>query len=143
MSGFLIDTNVASELFRLTPDNPVKRWMDLVEETLISISVLTIGELRKGATGARDPLRRAALQAWLQTDLRPRFTGRIPAVDDQIAERWGVLAGEAKLQGQTIHPIDGLLAASALHHGLTLVTRNVRDMRLVAGLPVLNPWDRT
>lgn len=139
MSGFLLDTNCISELTRSHPDPPVLAWMQAAHEDLLFLSVLTLGEIRKGVAGLPQGKRRAQLEAWLELDLRARFAGRILAIDSQIADRWGLLTAEAKRKGRPLSAIDGLLAATALHHNLTIVSRNVNDFT-PAHVSVLNPW---
>ncbi|HTW32861.1 MAG TPA: PIN domain-containing protein [Candidatus Sulfotelmatobacter sp.] len=80
------------------------------------------------------------METWLETDLRPRFSGRILPIDEPIAHRWGLLAAQAKLKGITLSAIDGLLAATAIHHNLIIVSRNVSDFANTHA-PVLNPWE--
>lgn len=103
------------------------------------LSVLTIGEIRKGISSLPSGNRRALLESWLGNDLVMRFTDRILSIDFGIAERWGLLSAQAKLSGVLLPVIDSLLAATALHHNLTFVTRNTSDVKL-AGLGVFNPW---
>jgi predicted nucleic acid-binding protein len=140
MSGFLLDTNCISELVRPKPEPRVMEWMEAADERLLYLSVLTLGEIRKGAAALVQGKRRTHLETWLETDLQARFSGRIVPVDSAIADRWGVLAADAKLAGKTLAIIDGLLAATAIHHNLTVVSRNAGDFR---GIPVqvLNPWN--
>lgn len=139
MSGFLLDTNCISELVRVKPDPLVLQWMEAADETLLYLSVLTLGEIRKGVAGLPQSKRRTHLETWLELELRSRFSGRILGIDAPVADRWGLLAAEAKHKGRPLSAIDGLLAASALHHNLTIVSRNISDF---AGtqVPVLNPW---
>ena len=139
MTGFLLDTNVISELARPRPDLKVVSWIEAVEEDRLFLSVLTLGEIRKGIAGLTDASRRAAIENWLEKAVRPRFAGRILSVDEAVAERWGIVSAAASRAGAPVPAIDGLLAASALHHDLTLVTRNAPDVA-GAGVPVLNPW---
>lgn len=139
MSGFLLDTNVVSELVRPRPDPQVAAWIQATPEGLLHLSVLTLGEIQKGVTLVASSARRAALQAWLDADLPVRFSGRILPVDASIAARWGALSGLAQARGIPLPVIDGLLAATALQHHLTLVTRSVRDLAPTR-VPVLNPW---
>lgn len=100
------------------------------------LSVLTLGEIRKGIEGAVDEGRRQVLRDWMEIDLPTFFMGRILSVDAAVADRWGRLIAAA---GRALPAIDSLLAATALEHDLVLVTRNVKDF---AGLPVqlFNPW---
>ena len=139
MSGFLLDTNCISELIRANPDPLVLAWIQAAREDLLFLSVLTLGEIRKGVAGLLQGKRRAQLEAWLELDLQARFAGRVLAIDSQIADRWGLLTADAKRKGKPLSAIDGLLAATALHHNLTIVSRNVSDFT-PAHVPVLNPW---
>jgi toxin FitB len=134
--SFLLDTNVVSELARKNADRRVIAWARSVDRTDLHLSVLTLGEISKGAVrlGRRDAARGAAFAQWLD-GLRQIYIDRIIAVDGEIAEAWGRLAAS-----RSIPVIDALLAATALVRGLTLVTRNVRDIADL-GTAVLNPWD--
>lgn len=140
MPGFLLDTNVISELMKPRPSRHVIAWTDETPEALMHLSVITIGEVRKGIELLRDDdPRRAALQSWLDRDVRIRFAGRLLAFDDEVAERWGQLEAIAKKRRLTLPTIDAQLAATALHHGLTFVTRNTADIT-PTGVPVFDPW---
>ncbi len=134
--SYLIDTNVLSELRRRSPDPDVVAWFEGRRTQTLYLSVLTIGELRKGIDGLTDDPRKHALLDWLQTDLPQFFAGRVLPIDVRIADRWGQLAAR---EGRPLPTIDSLLAATALAHGLTLVTRNLRDFQF-PGLEVLDPW---
>ena len=139
MNGFLLDTNVISELVKPTPDAKVVAWVEQTGENLLFLSVLTLGEIRKGIAAVRSETRRSRLESWLETELRARFAGRILPVDEAVADRWGSLSAMAAAVGKPVPVVDGLLAATALHHNLTFVTRNTSD---VAGTGVgsLNLW---
>lgn len=140
MSGFLLDTNVISELLRLRPEKKVVEWVEATDEKLIYLSVLTIGEIRKGINLHPDGGRRARLEAWLASEVRARFLDRILPIDDAVAERWGLLTAKARLeQNHQLPVVDGLLAATAQHHDLILVTRNVGDVA-PTGVQLFNPW---
>jgi predicted nucleic acid-binding protein len=139
MSGFLLDTNCISELVRPKPEPRVLDWMEAADEATLYLSVLTVGEIRKGVAGLAQGKRRTQLETWLEVDLRTRFSGRIMPVDGAIADRWGLLTAEAKRKGNPLSVIDGLLAATALHHNLTVVSRNASDFSNTH-VPVLNPW---
>lgn len=134
--SWLIDTNVLSELRRKAPDGHVVRWVSQQPANTLYLSVLTLGEIRKGVEALADVKRRETLIDWLEIDLPAYFAGRILPVVSAVADRWGRLQAQA---GRPVPAIDSLLAATAAHHGMTLVTRNVRDFD---GLPVplLNPW---
>ncbi len=140
MSGFLLDTNCVSELVRVKPEPRVMEWMEAADEALLYLSVLTLGEIRKGLAGLAQSKRRTHLETWLEVELQTRFSGRILAIDATVADRWGLLAAQAKARGQSLPIIDGLLAATALHHNLTVVSRNVSDFRN-AQVQALNPWE--
>ena len=140
MSGFLVDTNCVSELVRVKPEPRVMEWFDIADEGSLYLSVLTLGEIRKGLANFPQGKRRTHLEKWLDVELRARFAGRLLPVDEEVANRWGLLAARAKQKGKPVAIIDGLLAATALHYNLTLVTRNTGDFA-EAQVPVLNPWE--
>lgn len=139
MSGYLLDTNCISELVRVKPEPSVMMWVEATDEALLHLSVLTLGEIRKGLAGLPHGRRRTHLETWLEVELRARFAGRILPIDAAVADRWGLLAASAKGEGKTLSIIDGLLAATALHHNLAVVTRNVSDFASTQ-VQVLNPW---
>jgi predicted nucleic acid-binding protein len=141
MTGFLLDTNVVSELVKPRPAQSVVKWVDSTDENLLFLSVLTLGEIRKGIAGLVKRGRRGALETWLETSLRSRFAGRILAVDEAVADRWGALSAAAAAAGAPVPGIDGLLAATALQHNLTLVTRDAADVARTGAL-VFNPFDK-
>ena len=141
MSSVLLDTNVISEYSRTkAPDERVRTWVDSQPEGSLHLSVLTLGEIRKGATLLPPSNKRQQLERWLETELPARFQNRLLPIDEKIAELWGVMAGQAQLKGITLAIIDGLVAATAIHHKLDIVTRNVRDFS-VWGVSVVNPWE--
>jgi len=141
MNGYLLDTNVVSEYARKSPPHPnVKRWVDAQVEDELYLSVLTLGEIRKGTTLLPTGDRRTQLQKWLEIDLPTRFVNRVLPVDADIADVWGVMSAQAQIKGIALGIVDGLLAATARHHSLTLATRNVKDFRNW-GISPLNPWD--
>ncbi len=137
--NFLLDTCVISELTRPKPDQRVVRWIQSESETKLYLSVLTIGEIRKGIERLQVSHKRSQIEAWLNRDLRLRFSGRIVSVDDEVAERWGLESARAQQSGRPLPVIDGLLAATGLVHGMTVVTRNTEDMQQT-GVRLLNPW---
>jgi len=139
MTGFLLDTNCISEVVRLKPDPHVMAWIEAAEEGLLYLSVLTLGEIRKGLAALPQGKRRSRLETWLEVELQARFSGRILSIDAAVADRWGLLAA-AKIKGKPLSAIDGLLAATAIHHNLTIVSRNVGDFTNTQA-PVVNPWE--
>ena len=132
----LLDTCVVSEASKPRESAEVRRWLSGQQPTLLHISALSIGELCHGAGRLGDGKRKRELEQWI-VKLREDFGGRILAVDDVVAERWG----ELRVSYPTAPTVDSQIAATALVHGLTLVTRNVRDFRF-PGLAVFNPWTK-
>lgn len=140
MSGFLLDTNIPSETVRLRPEPCVTDWISGQANETLFLSVITIGELRRGFITAPDPQRRPRLERWLKTELLLWFDGRILPVTKEIADRWGVIDGTCQLHGTPANTADGIIAATALEHGLTVVTRNVKDFGMF-GVPLFYPWE--
>ena len=134
--SYLIDTKVISELRRKQPDANVVAWFERRTPQSLFLSVLTLGEIRKGIERLIDAKRRQILVDWLQVELPTFFLGRVLSVDAPVADRWGRLQGEAS---RSLPAIDGLLAATALQHDLTLVTQNVKDFQDL-GVNIVNPW---
>ena len=141
MSGFLLDTNIISELVKPKPEANVTEWVENTDESLLYLSVLTLGEIRRGIAALPQSRRRATLEAWLDKDLRARFEGRILVIDQEVADRWGLLTSAARNSGMVLPVIDGLLAATALEHNLTLVTRDTGQIPSM-GVAVFNPWEK-
>jgi toxin FitB len=141
MSGFLVDTNVLSEFNRRGDPSPlVQQWLEAAEPTSLYISVLTLAEIRFGVERLPPSRRRTQLEEWLDRDLPAWFADRVLSIDRSVAHRWGVLRAQAESKGRPLPVVDGLLAATALEHGLLIVSRNVDDFACV-GLAVINPWD--
>lgn len=140
MTGYLLDTNCVSELVCPKPEPRVIEWVDAADEATLYLSVLTLGEIRKGVASLPPSKRRTRLEGWLEVDLPARFSGRIVPIDAAISDRWGSISAEAKRKGKILPVIDGLLAATALHHNLTVVSRNGSDFKQSL-VRVLNPWD--
>ena len=139
MTGFLLDTNVLSEFSRAgEPDEHVDRWLKTTAEETLFASVLTFAEIRLGIELLPAGKRRTQLEQW-QDDLVASFEMRLFPVTKGIADRWAVLSAQTQRQGITLANIDGLIAATALEHDLTLVTRNVKDFTGVE-VPLFNPW---
>ena len=139
MIGFLVDSNLISELLRPKPHPGVLQWLGNTQEDLLYISVLTLGEIRRGISSLPDNRRRSKLEAWLNRDLVLRFSNRILSIDLAVAERWGRIAGGAPARHSPLPVIDGLLAATALHHDLTVVTRNTAHFA-TWDVPFFDPW---
>jgi len=139
LSGFLLDTNVISELLRPRPAVGVTRWLNSVDEQKLFLSALTIGEIQKGISLLQQSRRRDTLESWLKVDLPLRFGPRIISVNEATAIRWGRASADAQLRGTPLSAVDGLIASTALEYGLTLVTRNVKDFA-GTGVALVNPW---
>ena len=139
MNGFLADTNVPSELTRPNPDPRVAAFLKEAGRERVYVSALTLGEMRKGVASLPIGKRRTALEEWMEGGMRPWFAGRILPVTETIAERWGLLAADVKQRGIGLSVVDGLIAATAIEHDLTLVTRNVKDFS-ETGVSIVNPW---
>jgi len=142
VSAFLLDTNVISELIKPKPEPKVTTWIDGTDEELLFLSVLTLGEIRKGVVLLPRSARRNSLEAWLSKELPIRFSNRILSVDQEVADRWGNLSGLTSARGVHVGVIDGLLAATAIEHNLTMVTRDTRDVA-ATGVALFNPWTDT
>ena len=140
MKGFLLDTNIPSEMLRPRPDPNVADWVKRQANETLFVSVVTMGELRRGITLlAEQSRRRAELEQMIHEKVPSWFQDRILPVTRIIAERWGVLDGERQLAGRPMNIADGMIAATALEHDLTVVTRNVKDFEGL-GVTVFSPW---
>jgi toxin FitB len=139
MSGFLLDTNIPSELVRTQPEPQVTAWVTAQDLDSLFLSVVSFGELRKGITIMPPGKRKAELLVWLDADLPELFSGRVLPMTQAIAERWGVLEGQRQLMGRPLNVPDAQIAATALEHDLTVVTRNMKDFEDL-GVTILNPW---
>ena len=133
--NFLLDTNVISEVRRTRPDARVLSWLKHADPTTLCISVLTLGEIAKGAarSAMRDRAQAAVYYQWLDI-VRSDYADRTVAIDTEISEAWAQLAAK-----RTFPVIDGLLAATALVRGMTFVTRDTRDIA-GTGVSIVNPW---
>jgi predicted nucleic acid-binding protein len=136
---FLLDTNVVSKQIRPRRDPGVERFLAVVDESSVFLSVVTIGELRDGVERLRPGPKRDELDLWLAFAVPVRFNGRIVPISLEIAEVWGRLAARQHRTGYVMDTADGYIAATAFVHGLTVVTRNARDFEPL-GISVLNPW---
>lgn len=137
--NYLLDTNVLSEVQRPKPDANVLAWLDQADEDRTYLSVITVGEIARGVAQLDEGKRKAALQLWLDLDLPARFGNRLLPIDRETAVIWGQLMAEAKRVGRGLPVMDGWIAASAVRHGFTLVTRNARDFAGIE-LGLLDPW---
>ncbi len=137
--NYLLDTCVVSELIKAKSDKNVIDWIETIEEEHLFLSVLTLGEIEKGIARLPLSLRKSNLKTWLEQDLVLRFENRILNITPEIARYWGNLQGELEKQGKPMPIVDGLIATTALVHGLILVTRNVSDVER-SGVSIINVW---
>jgi predicted nucleic acid-binding protein len=135
---FLLDTCVLSELWKPIPSAEVVAWLEHAVQEDLHLSVLTLGEIQRGVAKLTRGKRSRQLAA-LFLELRERFAPNTLPITAEIALRWGELSGSAARRGRPLHPVDGLLSATALEHDLTVVTRNGSDFAMT-GVPLLNPW---
>jgi len=136
--SFLLDTCLLSELTRPKPHPNVIRWFEAQDSAALFVSVLTIGEIEKGIAALSTGRKKVALSGWLAT-LRSTYGDRLLPIDAAIAAIWGRIAARVDRDGGTLAVVDGLIAATALHHGYTVVTRNVGDFQKT-GVALLNAW---
>lgn len=137
MNRYLFDTNILSETTRKKPNPDVVKWLKTVPISSSYISVLTIGELRKGIDKVADPKKKINLLSWLEQKVLTQFNDQILNINVEVADRWGRMCAEVN---QPLPGIDSLLAATALHFDMTLVTRNLKDFN-IPSLQVFNPWE--
>jgi toxin FitB len=137
--SFLLDTCVISELVASQPNPTVVGWVDGVDEEKLFLSVITIGEIKRGIQKLADSTRRSALSMWLEDDLLLRFRGRILPIDIAVMLVWGLLVADLEKRGRPLPAIDSLIAATCLRAKLDLVTRNEGDFAH-SGVTMINPW---
>lgn len=135
--SYLLDTNVLSETIKFTPNQSVLNWFQSVPSESLYISVITIGEIRKGIEKLEAGSKKEKILTWLEHSLPDWFEGRILPIDFDVSDRWGYIIGNSE---KTFSSIDSLIAATAMIHNLKLVTRNVSDFP-IPGLEVINPWN--
>ena len=138
--NYLIDTCVISELVKTKPDLRVAQWIRSQDEESLFLSVITIGEIQKGISKLPDGRKKKQqLQNWLNNELQERFKDRILEITIEIARVWGQVLGACEKKGVTLPAIDSLIASQGIFHKMTIVTRNVSDMK-PSGVQLFNPW---
>jgi tRNA(fMet)-specific endonuclease VapC len=137
--NYLLDTNVISELVARQPNPNVTAWIQSIDENFLHLSVITIGEIKKGVEKLPDSARKEALQEWLAHDLVQRFERRLLAIDADVMLIWGELTAQLEGSGRVLPAMDSLIAALALSGDFTLVTRNTGDFD-GTGVKTFNPW---
>lgn len=135
---YILDTCVVSEFTRPKPEPRVTAWVGAVPEDELAVSALTLGEARFGIARMTPGRRQGELARWLEL-IERQFAPRVLGVDHDVARRWATVRAAAATRGRTIPVVDGLIAATALHHGLAVVTRNHADFS-ATGVSVIDPW---
>jgi predicted nucleic acid-binding protein len=138
--AWLVDTNVLSELRKPKPSARVVSFVGASRLDDLYISVVSLAELRFGIELVTEPSRRAELNQWLASRVRPIFEGRVLGLTEEVLLRWRLLVEDGRRKGHTFSQPDLMIAATAIHHGLTVVTRDRSDYDL-AGATVFNPWE--
>jgi predicted nucleic acid-binding protein len=139
MTAWLLDTNVLSELRKRKPHRRVVAFVAEQPLDLLHVSTVTFAEIRFDIESVTDATRRAELHAWLTHKVRPLFAQRVLDITEDVFFTWRVLVEEGRKSGHTFSQPDLFIAATALHHGMTVVSRETREFEL-AGVPVFNPW---
>ena len=139
MKGWLLDTNVLSELRRPKPNARVIAFVAGQPLDLLFVSVITFAEIRFGIESVKDVSRRMVLNEWLEHKLRPMFEDRVLEINEDVMLKWRLLVEEGRKRGHTFSQPDLIIAATALHHGVTIVSRDVSEYEM-ANVAVLNPW---
>jgi predicted nucleic acid-binding protein len=139
VTGWLLDTNVLSELRRVRPASRVVAFVAAQPLELLYVSTITFAEIRFGIELVADPAHRAELTDWLTHKVRPMFEGRVLPIDEDVMFKWRLLVEEGRKAGHTFSQPDLIIAATGLHYGLTVATRDTGDFAR-ARVPVLNPW---
>lgn len=133
--SYLLDTNVISETIKKSPNEQVLRWLSAIDSRQFSLSVLTVGEIRKGVERLVDESKKQHIIQWLEVDLKKQFDGRLIPIDERVADKWGYICSIINIPA-----VDALIAASAMVHNLKIVTRNIKDFEKIVGLEIINPW---
>ncbi len=138
--AWLLDTNILSELRKPLPEPRVEAFLLSQDLDSLYISVVTLAEFRFGIELAADATRRSAINDWLTKKIRPMFEGRVLPITEEIMLRWRLLVEEGRRVGHTFPQPDLIIAATAIEHNLTLVTRDRRGFDKVR-IPIVNPWE--
>jgi len=140
VTGWLLDTNILSELRRAKPEPRVLAFIASQKLDLLFVSAVTLAEIRFGIELVADASRRAELSTWLTHTVRPMFDQRVLPVSEDIMLTWRLLVEDGRKAGHTFSQPDLIIAATALHHGLTIVSRDTGDFQK-ARVAILNPWN--
>jgi len=139
VNGWLLDTNVLSELRRAKPNAGVVRFVSTRPFARLYVSVVTLAEIRFGIEIAADMTQRTEVTEWLAKQVRPMFENRVLDITEDIVLTWRLLVEKGRKTGHTYSQEDLMIAATARHHGLTIVSRDTREYER-AEVPVVNPW---
>jgi predicted nucleic acid-binding protein len=137
--GFLLDTCAVSEFAKQSPNLGLVSWLARVDSAAVYLSAVTVGELRYGIARLAERKRRDALERWLQSEVLADFSERVLSFDGEVAERWGRLRADAQRAGTPVPVIDAMIAATAVHYNLALISRNEADFKAMP-MDVINPW---
>lgn len=137
--AWLLDTNILSELRRQRPEPRVLAFVESLPLEQVYVSVVSLAELRYGIELVSDATRRAELNEWLDNVIRPMFGERVVSITEDIMVKWRLMVEEGRKSGHTFSQPDLIIAASAAHHAMTVVTRDSKQFEK-ARVPVVNPW---
>jgi predicted nucleic acid-binding protein len=137
--NYVLDTNVISELIAKQPNPRVIEWLDSLDPTTLYMTVITLGEIRKGIEKLPPSKRRDDVKEWLEADLLLRFQGKILEITTEVMLVWGELTGRLENEGKPLAAIDSLIAAIVLAGNYSLITRNDSDFQHT-GITIINPW---
>lgn len=138
--NYLIDTNVVSELIKTRPDPAVIEWLRVADPSSLFLGAMVVGEVRFGIERLPQGMRRQTLNGNFERWVVPYFLDRVLPIDQTIALRWAVLRADTMRAGRVLAVVDSLIAATAIVHEMSVVTRNVRDFREL-GIELFNPWE--
>jgi toxin FitB len=138
--AYLLDTCTISEMVSVQPNTKVLGWFQAQNEKTLFLSIITIGEIEKGIYQLPPSKKRTALETWAFDDLAPGFQGRILKIDQKLMTTWAKMMADLKVKGIVRPSFDSLIEATALHHQLILVTRNVKNFQS-SQVTILNPWE--
>ena len=139
MTGWILDTNIVSELRKPHPSKPLLDWMRTTGSENLFLSAITFAEIRYGIEIQHDPDLRSRLAIWLDTVIRPTFEGRIVIIDEDVLLDWRLLGKVLSKQKRTVPEPDLLLCAVARHNRMNIASRDIKHIK-ASGVPVLNPW---
>ena len=138
--AYLLDTCTISEMVAVKPNPNVLSWFQSQNEEMLFLSIITIGEIEKGIYQLPASKKRTLLETWLFDDLAPNFHGRILEINRKLITAWAKMIADLKMKGVVRPSFDSLIEATALHHQLILVTRNVKNFQN-SQVTILNPWE--